>query len=204
MKAYTTNAPDRPRNAFVDIHGKIVATADQFLISSEEALVVIEAPFEERLHRHLAPYLFLYGAEIFPSAYRVYFDLESAHRPAADETAIAQKAGQLILSPRELPASVSEEAFRLFRVRNRIPLQGVDYDEDILLNVADEEYISYDKGCYLGQEIIARIHFRGKPSKKLLVKAEDECPEADRARLSSRVWDAEKGRFFGFLMAQND
>jgi aminomethyltransferase len=29
------------------------------------------------------------------------------------------------------------------------------------------EAVSYTKGCYLGQEVIARIHWRGQPAKQL-------------------------------------
>ncbi|MGH9935982.1 MAG: glycine cleavage T C-terminal barrel domain-containing protein, partial [Blastocatellia bacterium] len=30
-----------------------------------------------------------------------------------------------------------------------------------------ESAVSYTKGCYLGQEVIARIHWRGQPAKRL-------------------------------------
>ncbi|MCG3144799.1 MAG: hypothetical protein HONDAALG_02272 [Gammaproteobacteria bacterium] len=30
-----------------------------------------------------------------------------------------------------------------------------------------EPAVSYTKGCYLGQEVIARIHWRGQPAKRL-------------------------------------
>ena len=203
LNAYTSNTLERPGNAFVDVHGRIVATADQHVLSGGKVLMVIEARFEERLRRHLEKYAAFFGTRIGETAYRVYFDLDSSARPAATDIVIPQKAGRLILSPNDLPAPVAEEEFRLFRVQNGIPLQGVDYDQDILLNVADEEYVSYEKGCYLGQEVIARIHFRGKPSKKLAVISEAECSIADRDRLSSKTWDPRQGKFFGFLFLQN-
>ena len=56
----------------------------------------------------------------------------------------------------------------------------------MLLNVADEAWVSYTKGCYLGQEIVARVHFRSKPPKKLVVRSEGE---ADTALLTSKVKD---------------
>ena len=41
-----------------------------------------------------------------------------------------------------------------------------------------DEMISYQKGCYIGQEIIARIHFRGHVAKQLtgLILSEREYP----------------------------
>jgi len=37
----------------------------------------------------------------------------------------------------------------------------------IIPELGVEEMISYKKGCYIGQEIIARIHFRGHVAKRL-------------------------------------
>lgn len=203
LKAYTTNLPHHPRSAFVDVHGRIVAMADQALVSPEEAIVVVGRDFEERLRKHLSPYLFLYGTEISDTGLEVYWDLGGSHRPASGETSILQKAGQIVLSPVPLEAKVSPEAFRLFRVRHNLPLQGVDFDQDVLLNVADDDRISYDKGCYLGQEIVARIHFRGKPAKRIVVRTEEECGEGERERMTSRVWEPEKNAWTGFLQVPN-
>ena len=203
LQAYTSNEPSSPRNAFLDIHGKIIALADQSLMSPEEVLVVIEKPFEERLRTHLARYQPLYGTEITAANHNLYFDLEAAYLPASDEIAIPQKKGQLILSPYLLPSSVSEEEFLLFRVKNGLPLQGIDFDRDLLLSIGDEDFVSYKKGCYLGQEIIARIHFRGKPPKKLVVRSQDSCTPEDRPRLTSAVRNPQDGKIYGFIMVQN-
>ena len=43
-----------------------------------------------------------------------------------------------------------------------IPLFGIDFDEKIILNEIGEEAISYEKGCFVGQEVIARIKNIGK------------------------------------------
>jgi folate-binding protein YgfZ len=55
------------------------------------------------------------------------------------------------------------------RVECGIPRYGVDIDEE---NLAQEtgleaEAIAYDKGCYLGQEVVARVHFRGHVNRLL-------------------------------------
>jgi folate-binding protein YgfZ len=44
----------------------------------------------------------------------------------------------------------------------------LDIDETTIVpEIGIEEMISYTKGCYIGQEIIARIHFRGHVAKML-------------------------------------
>lgn len=45
---------------------------------------------------------------------------------------------------------------------------GVDYDTQVIPIEADlNDTISYDKGCYLGQEVIHRLDTRGRPAKML-------------------------------------
>jgi aminomethyltransferase len=63
---------------------------------------------------------------------------------------------------------ISEDLFQTLRIENGIPLYGVDLDEETIVpEVQSEDLISYTKGCYVGQEIIARIHFRGHVAKSL-------------------------------------
>ena len=60
------------------------------------------------------------------------------------------------------------EALEIARLEAGIPREGVDVtDTNILLEAGYEKAVSYTKGCYLGQEIIARIHWRGQPARQL-------------------------------------
>src|SRR5262249_24589619 len=55
------------------------------------------------------------------------------------------------------------EAFEIARIEAGVPREGGDAGEDyIILESELESAISYTKGCYLGQEVIARIHWRGQ------------------------------------------
>ncbi len=63
---------------------------------------------------------------------------------------------------------ISDELYEILRIENGIPKFGVDMDDTTIvpeIGLADQ--ISYTKGCYIGQEIIARIHFRGHVAKQL-------------------------------------
>jgi folate-binding protein YgfZ len=63
---------------------------------------------------------------------------------------------------------ISEEAREVLRVEAGIPLYGVDMDETtVILETGLDEAISFTKGCYIGQEVIIRIHHRGHVAKKL-------------------------------------
>jgi aminomethyltransferase len=74
---------------------------------------------------------------------------------------------------------ISEELYEILRIENGTPLYGIDMDETTIVpEVGFDELISYTKGCYIGQEIIARIHFRGHVAKQLTgLIFEDETAE---------------------------
>lgn len=62
----------------------------------------------------------------------------------------------------------SMEAFETVRVEQGIPRFGVDMDENTLAPEAlGADAISYAKGCYIGQEVIARIRTYGQVAKAL-------------------------------------
>ena len=51
----------------------------------------------------------------------------------------------------------------------RVPVFGRDYTTDnFAQEAALKDYISFDKGCYIGQEPNARLFFRGRPQKQLV------------------------------------
>jgi len=92
---------------------------------------------------------------------------------------------------------VGFDALEVLRVEAGVPRYGVDAtDANVVIEVVDEsEAVSYTKGCYTGQEIIARIHWRGHVAKRLagLVFDREAEPPTD-ARIKSCAEDREVGR----------
>jgi folate-binding protein YgfZ len=64
---------------------------------------------------------------------------------------------------------VSEETAEVIRVERGRPRYGVDLDDSVIPQEAglNERAVSFDKGCYVGQETVARLHYRGKPNRHL-------------------------------------
>ena len=64
--------------------------------------------------------------------------------------------------------AIDDELYETLRIESGVPKFGVDMDETTIVpELGLEGMIAYNKGCYVGQEIIARIHFRGHVAKKL-------------------------------------
>ncbi len=80
-------------------------------------------------------------------------------------------------------------AWEIARIENGRPEWGIDIDETTIPQEANHDElhaISYTKGCYTGQEVVARIHFRGHVNRHLrgLVLGHNE-PPPERANLLS-------------------
>jgi len=64
--------------------------------------------------------------------------------------------------------AISNELYETLRIESGTPKYGVDMDETTIVpELGLDGLISYNKGCYIGQEIVARIHFRGHVAKQL-------------------------------------
>jgi folate-binding protein YgfZ len=64
--------------------------------------------------------------------------------------------------------AVGQAALEIARLEAAIPREPVDVNENYIVNETNlADAVSYTKGCYLGQEVIARIHWRGQPAKQL-------------------------------------
>jgi tRNA-modifying protein YgfZ len=103
-------------------------------------------------------------------------------------------------------AEVSDEELERLRIRARTPRFGRELDDSIIPAEAglDERAISFTKGCYPGQEPIARLHHRGHANRglRLLAVDGDELPPAGAeltmnerpvGRLTSAAHDPEEG-----------
>ena len=83
----------------------------------------------------------------------------------------------------ELDVTVSDDELELVRIRAGTPRWGREIDDRVLPAEAglDEHAISFTKGCYPGQEPIARLHYRGHANRELRVLEIDttELPPYD-------------------------
>jgi folate-binding protein YgfZ len=66
-------------------------------------------------------------------------------------------------------APVSLDAAECLRVEHGRPRYGIDLDSSTIPQEAglNERAVSFTKGCYVGQETVARLHYRGKPNRHL-------------------------------------
>ena len=65
--------------------------------------------------------------------------------------------------------AVDEAAVEALRIERGRPRYGIDLDDSVIPQEAglNERAVSFTKGCYVGQETVARLYYRGKPNREL-------------------------------------
>jgi len=104
--------------------------------------------------------------------------------------------------------NVGADELERARIEAGVPAWGKELDESILPAEAglDETHISFTKGCYPGQEPIARLRHRGHVNRRLRVlKVESAQPGQDivlEGKTVGRVTSAVPGLVLGYVRAE--
>lgn len=106
-----------------------------------------------------------------------------------------------------LAATVSDDELERLRIEAVTPRFGSEIDDRVLPAEAglDARAVSFTKGCYPGQEPIARQHYRGKVNRKLRVLEVDgdppapETPVAHEGKEVGRVTSAVPGLALAYV-----
>lgn len=89
----------------------------------------------------------------------------------------------------DFEATLDHEELERARIETRVPAWGKELDESILPAEAglDRTHISFTKGCFPGQEPIARLHYRGHANRELRVLDVDGALPGDEVRFGEKV-----------------
>jgi folate-binding protein YgfZ len=97
--------------------------------------------------------------------------------------------GDEVLDERPPGVEVADEDAERWRIEAGIPRWGSEIDDRMLPAEAglDETHVSFSKGCYPGQEPIARQRYRGKVNRRLRVLEIDDARPGDEIRSADKV-----------------
>jgi folate-binding protein YgfZ len=106
-----------------------------------------------------------------------------------------------------LEATLGDDELERLRIEAATPRYGREIDDRVLPAEAglDERAISFSKGCYPGQEPVARQHIRGKVNRKLRVleidgdPPEPETPVVHEGKDVGRVTSAVPGLALAYV-----
>lgn len=182
--------------------GRIVAPLRVVRESDDGFLLITEGALADVVSDALLRARFAAKCEIAVVSMRGYLHLADPGRgvPVADYGVHAWETWE----DAEREAAGSEELERL-RIKAGTPAWGKELDETVLPAEAglDETHISFTKGCYPGQEPVARLHYRGHPNRRLRRLEVESASPGDEILLSEkvvgRVTSAVPGRALGYV-----
>jgi len=134
---------------------RVIAPLRVLRRGSDDFLLLTEPELGETVQRELTRMRFAAKVEIEPEEHEAWLVL----------------GGDEVLDERPVGDEVGEEDVERWRIESGIPRWGHEIDDRILPAEAglDETHISFTKGCYPGQEPIARQRYRGKVNRRLRV-----------------------------------
>ena len=152
---------------------RIIAPLRVLRRDREDFLLLTEPELGETVRTQLLRTRFAAKAEIEPEDHESWLVLGGAEvldaRPSGDEA--------------------TEEDFERWRIESGVPRWGAELDERILPAEAglEKTHISFTKGCYPGQEPIARQHYRGKVNRRLRVLEVEAAQPGDELTLDGKT-----------------
>ena len=173
--------------AFCNPKGRVIADVLAIVVSNEEVMLRGRQAVMTALATHLKPYLSFSKSTLSDSHWRISCEKIGAQRSATEHAARLQYdadtlvridiprsdditeswrvSGTAAHSQTAEPLALAEVDIMTARARVELETIGAYLPQD--LNYDLNGTVSFTKGCYTGQEIVARLHYRGTPKRRL-------------------------------------
>jgi folate-binding protein YgfZ len=170
----------------------------------EDFLLLTEPELGNRVERELVRFRFAAKCTVAAEEHSSTIVLGEPTAAAAIPTAAYGVPAYEVLDADFAPGeAIAGEELERLRILARTPVWGRELDDRVLPAEAglEERAISFTKGCYPGQEPVARLHYRGHPNRglRVLTLEGDDVPAYDApltldgkvvGRITSAVGDA--------------
>lgn len=151
-----------------DVEFRDVGSAAHFVVLGRSADTVVERVFGPGVRSLAADAFATLPVDRHRSANvaRIRADGESGFAVWSADSSLNRTWAALLRSG---AAPIARDALEVLRIESGLPRVGLDMGEDTLaLEVIPESAISFTKGCYVGQEVVARGTYIGQVRRKIL------------------------------------
>ena len=222
MSSVTSRAVVRRPRAFIRVAGPDAEDFLQRMVSNDVAAADCDALLLTAKARLIAPlrivrraaddFLVLtepdLGDVVRAQLLRARFAAKVEIEPERHESWLVL-GGEEVLDERPAGDEASDEDFERWRIEAGVPRWGAELDDRVLPAEAglDRTHISFSKGCYPGQEPIARQHHRGKVNRRLrILDVGGDAAPGDELTLDGktvgRITSAVPGVALGYVRAE--
>jgi folate-binding protein YgfZ len=186
---------------------RIVAPLRVVREGPESFLLITEAALAETVASTLLRARFAAKCEIELKPYRGYLQLGAGEGIRNEDYGVE---GFESWAVEKRDAAEPDEQLERLRIEAGTPVWGRELDETVLPAEAglDDTHVSFTKGCYPGQEPIARLHYRGRPNRRLRVIEVADARPGDEIlfgdKTVGRVTSAVPGLALGYVRREVD
>jgi folate-binding protein YgfZ len=154
---------------------RVIAPLVVWRRADDDYLVLTEPELGDTVRAHLTRMRLRAKCEIEPEEHESVLLFDSSDGFVTDFPG-AREAVDTGLAP-----TLRDDELEARRVAAAVPRWGREIDDRVLPAEAglEQTHISFTKGCYPGQEPVARLHYRGHPNRTLRVLRLDEVPDYD-------------------------
>jgi tRNA-modifying protein YgfZ len=183
--------------------GRIIAPLRVVREGPEAFLLVTEAELSDAVASTLRRARFAAKCEIEVKPFKGYLQLGTDPGEGIRNHDYGMEAYE-IWADEEREAAGPDE-LEAMRIEAGTPAWRRELDESILPAEAglEQTHISFAKGCYPGQEPIARLHYRGHPNRRLRVLEIESAAPGDEVlygeKVVGRITSAVPGRALGYV-----
>ncbi len=181
--------------------GRIIAPLRVVREEPDAFLLITEADLAEPVTSALTRARFAAKCEIETKPYRGYLHLRTGKGIRNEDYGVE---AYETWAEEERDAADPNELEAL-RIEAGTPAWGKELDESVLPAEAglDETHISFTKGCYPGQEPVARLHYRGHPNRQIRVLDIPDAKPGDEivyeGKTVGRITSAVPGKALGYV-----
>ncbi len=181
---------------------RVVATVRVWRRGPEDFLLLTEPELGDVVRAHLLRSRFAAKCEVEPEEHGALLVFGEA------EGLPGELPGTVEVLDEEVEPTVDADELERLRIAAGVPAWGKEIDDSILPAEAglDETHISFTKGCYPGQEPIARLRNRGHVNRRLRVLEVESAQPGDEIRhdekVVGRVTSAVAGLALGYVRVE--
>jgi folate-binding protein YgfZ len=181
----------------------------------EDFLLLTEPELGEALRAELVRMRFAARAEVEPETHSSYLLLGAEAEPegvlAVPNEDYGIPAWEILdQEPSQELSEIGEDALELLRIEAGSPRYGKEIDDRVLPAEAGlvERAVSLSKGCFPGQEPIARLHYRGHANRGLRVlRIDGEPPQpgtdvVHEGKVVGRITSAAAGAALAYVRSE--
>jgi folate-binding protein YgfZ len=190
--------------AFCDLKGRVIADFTAVMTSDHRALLRTDADVAQALQTHLGKYLMFSKTTLTLLTWDCWGCSHSSPPIGSDDMIVVPRSALLYevwcdtsCAPDHVITQDSWQYERFLRGEARICEATMHQFLPQDLNYDLQGIIDFDKGCYTGQEIVARLHYRGSPKRRLSIVS---VPGGVTPSVNDKVVDAGTSKTVGSIV----